>query len=1199
MYLKDLTLRGFKSFASATRFRFEPGITAVVGPNGSGKSNVVDALAWVMGEQGAKSLRGGNMSDVIFAGSAERPALGRAQVELTIDNSDGKLPISYSEVTISRTMFRSGGSEYAINGQQVRLLDVQELLSDTGLGRQMHVIVGQGQLDAVLTATPQDRRAFIDEAAGVAKHRRRKERALRKLETMDGNLVRVLDLTEEIRRQLRPLARQAKAAREAAGVREKLDYARARLLAADLVDSNERLQRELVALNGLRDSSGDMERQIRLLQQQADAKQTQVDRLTADVQKAADQHRDYRELAQRFSATAELAAERAASAARVPSAITDDAVQIAVKRAEEAEAEAQEAKANAAEIARAAAKAEAERRSRQGEAEQAKKDLYQRQIDLEKQQRAFSEHQGRVERGAAALAASEEQLKQAGASRESAKQRLSQLQEPEDRQNLEEDSNDLAQAEYQKAADAERIAREALESAERDERSAGEELSSQISRRDTLARSVSRVESAPESDGPTAMADWTRQILSSSQGTLVSQIRVERGWEDAITALLGEMSEARVLSEGEELISMLPSHFSFAEDDEHAVPGLIQPSSLAVKRASISRHAARPALSAIEAPETLSSILVELLGDCWLCDDMTAVTAILAASDGQARSAATSDGTIFTANSVKFPGRTSDSTLRLRADYEDACAAADRAQQELERVSVIATAARGTLSEARSQRELALKVLRSSDARRAEEAQERARISALHHAATQELERASQAVELAAVAREKAESQYQSLTGEDAPTPPAPADEFLAEVREELARRERILEEARELDSAARMDAHVAAERSSSMERQSKAFQTQATRLREDRERQLIRESKAKLIEERAGQVAARALEASRSAEAGAQRCALTKDDLVRERQNAESEANGARSKLQGLEAARSGAREHLLQTEVAFAQLQGSHKNLVEHVLDFLNVAKRESRDEDERPDMNLPKEAQQFIKEYGPQHPWPTKGAEEEEIPFNRSAAAEQLRRAERELQRLGVVNPLAVEEHAALQSRLDFLLEQIDDLNRSKADLLELIRDVDAQVKTSFNSAFEDTSEQFAKVFERLFPGGTGRLELTDPDDPLSTGVEIYARPSGKKVTRLSLLSGGERSLAALAYLIAIFLARPSPFYVMDEVEAALDDMNLSRVLSLFEDLRDESQLLIITHQKRTMEIADALYGVSMKGGVTAVVSHRMDD
>ncbi len=310
MYLKSLTLRGFKSFAASTTLQMEPGITCVVGPNGSGKSNVVDALAWVMGEQGVKSLRGGKMEDVIFAGTRDRAPLGRAEVLLTIDNSDGALPIDYTEVTISRTMFRNGGSDYAINGTTCRLLDVQELLSDSGIGKEMHVIVGQGQLDAILHASPEDRRGFIEEAAGVLKHRRRKEKALRKLDATDGNLTRLSDLLTEVRRQLKPLGRQAETARRASVIQADARDARARLLADDLAQLTASLERDLADEGALR------ERRLAVDEQLASHRAADV-ALEDGIQDAAGQLASAQDLWFRLSSlhdrllgTSRLAAER-------------------------------------------------------------------------------------------------------------------------------------------------------------------------------------------------------------------------------------------------------------------------------------------------------------------------------------------------------------------------------------------------------------------------------------------------------------------------------------------------------------------------------------------------------------------------------------------------------------------------------------------------------------------------------------------------------------------------------------------------------------------------------------------------------------------------------------------------------------------------------------------------------------------------
>ncbi|MCW2847833.1 MAG: smc 1, partial [Marmoricola sp.] len=320
MYLKSLTLKGFKSFASSTTLELEPGITCIVGPNGSGKSNVVDALAWVMGEQGAKTLRGGKMEDVIFAGTSGRPPLGRAEVALTIDNTDGALPIEYAEVTISRTMFRNGGSEYAINGQHCRLLDVQELLSDSGIGREMHVIVGQGRLDSILHATPEDRRGFIEEAAGVLKHRKRKEKALRKLDATQGNLTRLGDLLSEIRRQLKPLGRQAEVARRAQVVQADVRDARARLLADDLATARAALAQELADEGVLLARRGEVEAALAATRETEAGLEAALREDLPALAAAQETWFALSGLRERLRGTAGLAAERVRNASSQPAA---------------------------------------------------------------------------------------------------------------------------------------------------------------------------------------------------------------------------------------------------------------------------------------------------------------------------------------------------------------------------------------------------------------------------------------------------------------------------------------------------------------------------------------------------------------------------------------------------------------------------------------------------------------------------------------------------------------------------------------------------------------------------------------------------------------------------------------------------------------------------------------------------------------
>lgn len=1260
MYLKELTLRGFKSFASTTRFQFEPGITAIVGPNGSGKSNVVDALAWVMGEQGAKSLRGANMADVIFAGGTSRSALGRAQVELTIDNSDGRLPISYSEVTISRTMFRSGGSEYAINRQPVRLLDVQELLSDSGLGRQMHVIVGQGQLDRVLSASPMDRRAFIDEAAGVAKHRRRKERALRKLESMDANLVRVLDLTEDMSARLRPLARQAKAARAARGVRASLAYASARVLADDLSRAEDRLGKEKQVLERLRRDSAATQQNIDALNEASQHTSDAQTSMRSLADQVGDRYRDFTEQQGRFTSIKDLANERAAGASRTPVAISESAVALAQDRAQEARTEAVAAEEAATAAQKSYEEATAARASAEPRLKEAERALAERQRSLRLEREQYEKSLRDLESGRLSLQAVTGQAASARERLAGAQERLRLATEGVERHLsasgvVAADGEEPAEgALYEDAAEAERAARDELTRAQREERASIEEHSRLRSRRETLQSSL---RSRPKNDDARVSADVG--ALGGKLGTLEDNVRIERGWEEAINALLGTMLSALVIEGPSRYQEIADQLVEVASAEEIGAGGLILLGDEAVTTVATTEHTGenpvfadlgcKPALSVVHAPAALSRPLASLLAGAYVCADVEAACLALARirDEDVARNfvVATTGGAVFGAGFTRLRGAMESSRLLLKADLEeterDEVAAGEVLAAQTARVKEASSA----LKEASLVRQEALGRLRAADAQRAKVAQETARLKALAHAAAIDVERVESQVSQAEEKTREAQARVSALESA-LPEREPPGDEILSPLQKQVDEARAVVQGTWEAQNQARMDAHIAKERAQAAQKSARAFETQAQSLRDDRTRQLERERAARSAVSRFYDVAERAEQAGIRAQNAAQQALELRDKCRAELQVLTDSLVKLSADLRNAEAMRAAMAEELLQSEVAFASAATAVATLRDKALDLTkeygelldlklplppglkrydggvdaadagaaDLAASAERDAQEGLWDEALEAADNLLAAYGPHLPWDppsteTEGAQGEGEPreaeprkgepreYVREYAQSQMESSQRALSRLGVVNPLAIEEYDAASARFRFLQDQVQDLNRSKADLLDLIKQVDIQVRQAFEDAFTDTSRQFESTFSKLFPGGTGRLELTDPSDPLTTGVEIYARPFGKRVTRLSLLSGGERSLAALAYLIAIFEARPSPFYILDEIEAALDDINLSRVLGLLEDLRKESQLLIITHQKRTMEFADALYGVTMKDGVTAVMSHRM--
>lgn len=1193
MYLKNLTLRGFKSFASATTLALQPGITCVVGPNGSGKSNVVDALAWVMGEQGARALRGGQMADVIFAGTSGRAALGRAQVDLTIDNTDGLLDIEYSEVTISRTLFRGGGSEYSINGTPARLLDVQELLSDTGMGRQMHVIVGQGQLDAILSSTPEERRGFIEEAAGVLKHRRRKERALKKLADMDANLVRVLDLTNEIHRQLGPLARQARVARRASLIQARVRDAKARLLADDLSSA-------LSKLSVLEASDESAAERRASLEEQIAAARSELLRLE-DAERASSPALDQASsdwqllttITERLRGTLMAATQKVSLRATPELPPGGEDPDVLDERARVAGAE-DAALAGQVEEARSALTSA----TRAREAAEDADDSASR--ELARVNRVIADHREKVARltGDASTAASRLEAAIAEADRawgayRAAQERAEAAEKAVPVSSV--GSGDASVAEASSSTDevgggaarahAEASARRDAARARVDEllgveREARADRARWEARRDALEQLL-----APE--------DGTAELLGRPGvlGQVAPLLHVTPGFEDAVAAALAPFADAVVVDSLARGLGELDAARAAGRSLRLVVAsGSSGPSGGPADGISEAAPAELPEgatwLADVVACEGAAAPLASLLDGVVACSLETAAAVLDVPG---VRAVVTSGGDVLRSWSVEG-GRQASSVLSVRADYEEACAQAEAAQARMAEVSEQLSEANAHLDRCIREANDALKALREEDAQRAKEAQELARAQSAAQAARAEADRAHdvarRADEQVTWAREQDVAARARLDGADTVGPPESLED--AQARADAA--SRAAREAREAENEARLSLRALEEQSRRAASRARSLRQAAAAEREERARYARREAARKTELATASDVEGAARVALEAAERALSQAAAERDRLSERRSQVSQEVSDARRALDRLSAELSEATASAHQGQIAAEQTRLRVEDLQRRALEELSL------------------EPEQLLAEFGPETLVPMlpldpdqveKAAAAEPSAYVRAEQERALAKAQKDLEKLGRVNPLALEEHEALASRHKFLVDQVQDLKASKADLLRIVQDVDRLVEEAFASAFAETREQFEHVFGVLFPGGQGDLVLTDPDDMLSTGIEIEARPAGKKVKRLSLLSGGERSLAAIAFLVAIFKARPSPFYVMDEVEAALDDMNLTRLLAIFKELQETSQLIVITHQKRTMEIADALYGVTMRDGVTTVVSQRLAD
>lgn len=1156
MHLKSLTLKGFKSFASATTLKLEPGICAVVGPNGSGKSNVVDALAWVMGEQGAKTLRGGKMEDVIFAGTGDRKPLGRAEVTLTIDNSDGKLPIEYSEVSITRRMFRDGASEYEINGAKARLMDIQELLSDSGIGREMHVIVGQGRLSQILESRPEERRAFIEEAAGVLKHRRRKEKAQRKLVNMQANLDRLHDLTDELHKQLGPLARQAEAAQKASAVQATIRSTRVQLAAHKVKQLSEELNDSTRRSEMLAEQRAEL--QAELEEHSETLAVTEEELRTALEEAEAAKNLWYRLSAvqEKNSATLRIASDRAEQAQVAEWSGPDP--QELLERAERAAEEQAELEENV-EIAAEKLETIAEQVAEAEEAARAAEQEHFAQVRAiadrrEGVVRLLAQHEAAATQRDNAAAEVERLQDNAAEQQETLDGLLEDITEAEEAlRETESSGGDLEESRAQ--AD-----REAAGAEERAEQLRAEQL--QLER--DIATAEATIAAWQDQLTPTDGAAVVVRVADKAgiaTRRLAEQLHIHDGWGAAAAAVLGDAASSGIVAP---LSDALISALTDAREGRAVLldPSAPEGDASATFRLDTDVSAGKWLLDLMDVPADLLRPLTALLVDVVAVDSAAEARKVVAA-DPRLR-AVTKDGSVYGAGWVASgSGGTTPVELadRIAAETEgvtkkkkelgDLQAALSGALDAASELRTAAAAARAAEQEHRALRDAAAKRLGALQKQGDAAQRQLKRSTAEQQSAEQRLAKATEELDELAdrVAR---------VDDEDHTTEPSSAERDAAALH---------LSQVKAMEMEARLAQRTAEERAQStrgkaenLRRQARAEEAARKHHQQQQARRAAAREMATCVREQSQRIADRIADALATAEAN-------RSQTEHAHKQWQTTMAQQRDKVSALTAQLGRMNDNAHTAELARTQAQVKIEQAVAGAMEQLGLT------------------AEQLLAEELPED-------------FDAAATKAELKKAEKALNSLGKVNPLALEEFKALEERYNFLAQQLDDVERARNDLHEVIADVDATILQLFTEAWEDVEVAFPQVFSTLFPGGAGRLVLTDPDDMLTTGIEVEARPPGKKVKRLSLLSGGEKSLTALAMLVAIFKARPSPFYVMDEVEAALDDVNLRRLIALFEELRKDSQLIVITHQKPTMDVANVLYGVTMRGdGVTRVISQRM--
>lgn len=1179
MYLKSLTLKGFKSFADRTVLQMEPGITAIVGPNGSGKSNISDAVLWVLGERNVRNLRGQAMEDVIFAGSSARKSTSFAEVELVLDNSDHVLPVDFEEVVIARRMYRTGESEYLINGTISRRMDVLDILHDSGLGQGTHSIISQGSIDSVLASKPEDRRALIEEAAGVLKHKQRMERSARKMERIQNHVERISDVVSEVGRQLGPLERKAKRAKIYEELSEELSDVSLQLAVDDLRHFQIRHEENAKVEKQIAEDLAKCKQAIDEVDAQSQELQRKIQQDSADAGEISRKQRRVAACLERIESTIAIARERRRQAATRASEIDMSLEQskAEIAKLEESLAKARidlseaekvlEQTSSLSEVLKQQAdESDAKRLDLEDKhsaltlkIEKANKQLEQARQDRALTQESLTSGLARVKVLEGHKADLELRVARDEADSRNAQVELSSLEMTLETLNTQEQAARELVATCTRARDAARAARDEASSQE-------QSIKAQIQALDALESK--RAES--EGDAKKWAQAHAREF-DISDTTLSHAIKVSKGYEGLVELLLGPD------------VTMLG--IANVENAEDAIRALSDSGnsgelSLIVLDDSSSRHFDVSAslengrfalLDNIECDDSYKGAIEALLGDVVVCQNVE--DALQAhAQDLVGLRFATNDGSI-----VWPSGKVSVGLSVLEEDQ-------------------------GTLARIRHLNELkeALKGASSTTEEAAEQAQNAEK--ALSEAQQESLKASEKLAELkgnilsakniAIQAAEKLQNSKNELV--EANTKHGEAEKLIEDARPDIERLDmeissleaslesnkaelKIVEEelvpirqnAREGSEAlqkASLDVAKASEKKTYSELIATRHMSDLDRAKErmtslERTRH-VKEASARRIEKVIALL-----------DLVAQSSSAMSHKLEDAASKAQDSASGLHAMTDSLRrrsnethAAYDAANERMSDVKVERARIEMQVEAAIAQITDVLGVSLEialQCPSLENRPEI------------------------EETRDTLNKRIAG------------LGAINPDAASEYAALKERYDFLSAQLYDLSHASRSLTKINRLIESRMKDDFATTFEQINKDFQEVFSMLFPGGNAKLSLEDPEDLENTGVEVHAQPAGKRIAKMSLMSGGEKSLTALALLFALYRTRPTPFYILDEVEAALDDSNLRRLSSFIDAMRDDTQMIMITHQRRTMEMADVLFGVSMQSdGVTKVVSQKLE-